>query len=71
MSTPIYRGSTALLTVRRPPPGLRWLDAGALLVGLTAGLFGLALGMASLGKADGTIDSLTGVMGSSLAQWRC
>lgn len=58
-----YLVSTALLTVRRPLPGLRWLDIGALVVGLTAGLFGMALGMESLGNADSEIDGLPGAMG--------
>ncbi|MCE7983340.1 MAG: hypothetical protein DYG89_19375 [Caldilinea sp. CFX5] len=58
-----YLVSTALLTVRRPLRGFSWLDTGALLVGLAAGLLGLALGMVSLGNANGEIDGLPGVMG--------
>lgn len=58
-----YLVSTALLTVRRPLRSFSWLDTGALLVGLAAGLLGLALGMVSLGNANGEIDGLPGVMG--------
>lgn len=58
-----YLVSTALLTVRRPLWGFSWLDTGALLVGLTAGLLGITFGMMSLGNANGEIDGPPGVMG--------
>jgi hypothetical protein len=53
-----YLVGTALLTVRRPAQGLRWLDWGALLLALAAGSAGIALGFEAAASPGGTIDGL-------------
>jgi uncharacterized membrane protein len=58
-----YLVSTALLTVRRPVQRFHWLDAGALLVGLTAALLGISFGIEGLHNPSGEIDGLPGAMG--------
>jgi uncharacterized membrane protein len=51
-----YLVTTALLTVRRPGMNLRWIDAGAMLVGLTVGIVSVSLGVEALNSATGTVD---------------
>jgi uncharacterized membrane protein len=58
-----YLVITALLTVRRPARGARFADAAALLVVLSAGVAGVALGFEALGSATGTIDGLPAAPG--------
>lgn len=59
-----YLVSTALLTVRRPGWGFPWLDVAASLVGLTAALLGISVGIEGLNSPSGEVDGLPGVMGS-------
>lgn len=47
---------TALLTVRRPAVGARWLDTGAMLMALIVGTAGVRLGLEGLQSASGEID---------------
>lgn len=51
-----YLVMTALLTVRRPASGARWIDAGAMLAALTIGIAGIHFGLEALGSATGTKD---------------
>ena len=53
-----YLVVTALLTVRRPVLEFHWIDAGAMLVALAAGLFALVLGLEASGSAKGTKDGI-------------
>lgn len=59
-----YLVSTALLTVRRPGWGFPWVDVAASLVGLTAALLGISVGIEGLNSPSGEVDGLPGVMGS-------
>jgi uncharacterized membrane protein len=52
-----YLVTTALLTVRRPMLKGQWIDAGALLVGLTVGIASVRLGVEALNNGTGTIDT--------------
>jgi hypothetical protein len=45
-----YLVLTAVLTVRRPTAGSRWLDLGAMFVGLAGGLTGITLGFDALAR---------------------
>lgn len=54
----LYLVTTALLTVRRPVRSAHWIDAGATLVGLTAGVAGFALGFEASNRATGQLDGL-------------
>jgi len=53
-----YLVVTALLTVRRRVVGFHWIDLGAMLVALTAGIAGIRLGSEALASATGKIDGL-------------
>ena len=58
-----YLVTTALLTVRRPDQGFNWIDAGAMLVALTAGIIGFKFGLDGLKSPTGTLDGDPGVAG--------
>jgi len=51
-----YLVITALLTVRRPSAGARWIDLGAMLVALTIGIAGIYFGFEALNSSTGTKD---------------
>lgn len=51
-----YLVLTALLTIRRPAVGARWLDVGAMLMALIVGIAGVYLGLKGLHSVSGTID---------------
>jgi hypothetical protein len=53
-----YLVSTALLTVRRRDEQSRWIDAGAMLVALTAGIYSVAIGFEGINQGGGKIDGL-------------
>jgi hypothetical protein len=52
-----YLVTTALLTVRRPPIKLQWIEPVAMLVGLTVGIASISLGVEALNNGTGTIDT--------------
>jgi hypothetical protein len=58
-----YLVTTALLTVRRPAQGFNWIDAGAMLVALTAGIIGFKFGFEGLNSPTGTLDGDPAVAG--------
>ncbi|MFP7723625.1 hypothetical protein [Lysobacter sp. A3-1-A15] len=51
-----YLVTTALLTVRRPASGARWIDLGAMLVALAIGIAGIHFGFEALNSPAGTKD---------------
>lgn len=51
-----YLVMTAVLTIRRPAAGARWIDLGAMLVALTVGIAGLYFGFEALKSTSGTKD---------------
>lgn len=51
-----YLVITALLTVRRRAEGFNWVDAGAMLVALTAAILGFRFGIEGLNTPTGTLD---------------
>ena len=51
-----YLVTTALLTVRRPIKGARWMDVGAMLFGLGVSVYGLKLGFDGLSAPQGMLD---------------
>jgi hypothetical protein len=58
-----YLVTTALLTVRRPVVGFRWVDFVAMLVALTVGIAAVRFGVVALQSATGTIDGLPAAPG--------
>jgi uncharacterized membrane protein len=53
-----YLVTTGLLTVRRRDPKFHWLDAGAMLVGLTVGVFSFKFALDAVNSPTGTLDGL-------------
>ncbi len=58
-----YLVLTALLTVRPRAEGSRWLDAGAMLVGLAAGIAGFTFALRASSSAAGTLEGLPAAPG--------
>lgn len=58
-----YLVTTALLTVRRPVHGLHWINAAAMLFGLTVSVLGIKFGFEGLNNGTGKIDGLPSAMG--------
>jgi UDP-N-acetylmuramyl pentapeptide phosphotransferase/UDP-N-acetylglucosamine-1-phosphate transferase len=58
-----YLVMTALLTVRRPVESFHWLDALAIVVGLTTVLLGFKFGIEGLNNADASIDDQPALVG--------
>ena len=53
-----YLVTTALLTVRRRDPKFHWLDACAMLFGLTVGVFSFKFALDAVNSPTGTLDGL-------------
>ncbi|MBA2706909.1 MAG: hypothetical protein H0U59_03790 [Gemmatimonadaceae bacterium] len=53
-----YLVTTAFLTVRRRSDGFPWIDAGAMLVAFTVGLYEVTLGFEALNSPRGTMDGV-------------
>jgi SAM-dependent methyltransferase len=54
----IYMVTTALLTVRPPGPRFRWVDHALMMLGLSAGLYEISLGLEGLNSPSGRIDGM-------------